>query len=63
MHFRLPLIVLALTISAFAQERPPQILEVYREFWKPQNVATSWKIEGEAARICVSQVPTSPLGT
>jgi hypothetical protein len=32
MHFRLPLIVLALTISAFAQERPPQILEVYREF-------------------------------
>jgi hypothetical protein len=34
-HFRLPLTVLAPMISAFAQERPPEILEVYREFWKP----------------------------
>ena len=53
MHFRLPLIALALTISAFAQERPPQILEVYREFWKPENVAASQKIEVEAAQICL----------
>jgi hypothetical protein len=53
MHFRLPLIALALTISAFARERPPQILEVYREFWKPENVAASQKIEVEAAPICL----------
>jgi hypothetical protein len=40
-------------VSAYAQERPPQILEVYREFWKPGSIAASRKIEVEAAQICV----------
>lgn len=53
MHLRFLFIVLALMVSACAQERPPQILEVYREFWKPGNVAASRKIEVEAAQICV----------
>lgn len=44
--------MLALIISAFAQERPPQILEVYREFWKPGNSTANHKIEAEAAQIC-----------
>ena len=52
-HFRLATTVLALMISAFAQDRPPQILEIYREFWKPGNVATSRKTEVEASQICV----------
>jgi hypothetical protein len=52
-HFKVPVTVLALMISAFAQDRPPQILEIYREFWKPGNVATSRKTEVEASQICV----------
>jgi hypothetical protein len=51
--FRFLFIVLALMVSAYAQERPPQILEVYREFWKPGSIAASRKIEVEAAQICV----------
>lgn len=56
MPFRFPLTVLTLltmALSAFAQEGPPQILEVYREFWKPENVAANRKIEAEASQICV----------
>lgn len=39
--------------SGFAQERPPRILEIYREFWKPENVVLSRKIEVEASQICI----------
>ena len=52
-HFRFLLLLLALIGSAFAQEHPPQILEIYREFWKPESLAASRKIEVEASRICV----------
>jgi hypothetical protein len=45
--------VFALRIPAFAQERPPPILEVYREFWKPGNSTANHKIEAEAAQICI----------
>jgi hypothetical protein len=50
MHFRLPLVVLALTISAFAQERPPQILEVYREFWKPKRSRPAGRLKWRLLR-------------
>lgn len=52
-HRRITLTLLALAVSACAQERPPQILEVYREFWKPANVAASRKVEVHATQICV----------
>ena len=56
MHSRFPfsaLTLLALATSSLAQQGPPQILEVYREFWKPENVAANRKIEVEASQICV----------
>jgi len=53
-HLRFLFAVFALIVSTCgAQERPPQILEVYREFWKPGNVAAGRKIEVEASQICV----------
>lgn len=52
-HRKIALALLALAFSACAQERPPQILEVYREFWKPANVPASREIEVEASQICV----------
>jgi len=33
-------------------EAPPQILQIYREFWKPGSIAAGRKIEVEASRIC-----------
>jgi hypothetical protein len=33
---------------------PPWILQIYREFWKPGNIAANRKIEAEASRICVT---------
>ena len=54
MHLSFLFAVFALIVSTCgAQERPPQILEVYREFWKPGNVAAGRKIEVEASQICV----------
>jgi hypothetical protein len=32
---------------------PPQILQIYREFWKPGSVAANRNIEAEASQICV----------
>src|SRR5258708_29204119 len=39
--------------SAFSQPRPPQILEVYREYLKPDVVQELHQIEVDAARICI----------
>ena len=39
--------------SALAQPRPPQILEVSREYLKPSAVQAVHKIEVDAARICI----------
>jgi hypothetical protein len=34
-------------------DAPPTILQIYREFWKPGNIAASRKIETEASRVCI----------
>ena len=39
--------------SALSQARPPQILEVAREYLKPDAVPAVHKIEVDAARICI----------
>jgi hypothetical protein len=39
--------------SAFSQARPPQILEVYREYLKPDVVQALHQIEVDAAQICI----------
>jgi hypothetical protein len=45
------LIALALQISA--QSRPPQILEIYRDFLKPGSEAAYNDIERDIARVCI----------
>jgi hypothetical protein len=39
--------------SAFSQAHPPQILEVYREYLKPDVVKALHQIEVDAAQICI----------
>ena len=39
--------------SAFSQAHPPQILEVYREYLKPDVVQALHQIEVDAAQICI----------
>ena len=51
-------------ISAFAQERPPQILEVYREFWKPQTSRPAGRLKWRLLRsqsISSAHIPTWDL--
>src|SRR6185312_6223811 len=51
-HRHLDLGVL-LMASALSQARPPQILEVYREYLKPDAATMLQKIEVESAQICI----------
>jgi len=47
--------LIALTVFGLAphtQERPPQILQIYRDFLRPGSDAAYAKIEQDAARIC-----------
>jgi hypothetical protein len=39
--------------SAFSQAHPPQILEVYREYLKPDVVQALHQIEADSAQICI----------
>jgi len=39
-------------MSVHAQDRPPQILEVYRDYLKPNGVAANRKLENRAEQLC-----------
>src|ERR1700675_3044388 len=45
--------ILGFAMSASAQQQPPRILEVYRDFLKPGVEAAYGPIEEDASRICV----------
>ena len=64
MRLRCPWVLMtALTFALTAQSEtatpvqqpggPPQLLQIYREFWKPGSIAANRKIEAEASQICV----------
>jgi len=58
----LPL-VLGLALQSSASAQAPQILYIYREFWKPGHEEALKRIEAEAARICIGLgVPHPYLG-
>jgi hypothetical protein len=45
--------VLAFALSAYTQENPPRVLQIYRDFLKPGSDNTYRRIEEKAARICM----------
>ena len=47
-----PAAVFLWTVPAMAQERPPNILEIYRDFVRPGSEAAFREVEENAARIC-----------
>jgi hypothetical protein len=58
----LPLL-LGLAMQMPARARPPRILYIARQFWKPGQEAALHRIEAEAARVCIGLgVPHPYLG-
>jgi hypothetical protein len=46
-------VLIALALQVAAQSRPPQILEIYRDFVKPGSEAAYSDIERDIARVCI----------
>ena len=45
-------LILGINLAARAQNRPPQIVEVYRDYLKPEGVAANRKLENRAEQLC-----------
>ena len=47
-------LMLGVNVASMAQGHPPQILEIYRDYLKPEAVAANRKLEKRAERLCRS---------
>jgi hypothetical protein len=56
-------LTLGVPTESMAQDRPPQILEIYRDYLKPEAVATNRKLEKGAERLCRTLGFTHPYLT
>lgn len=56
-------LILGVATDGMAQARPPQILEIYRDYLKPEAVAASRKLERRAEHLCRTLGFTHPYLT
>lgn len=56
-------LTLGVATESMAQDRPPQILEIYRDYLKPEAVAANRKLEKRAERLCRTLGFTHPYLT
>jgi len=56
-------LILGINLAARAQNRPPQIVEVYRDYLKPEGVAANRKLENRAEQLCRTLNFTHPYLT
>jgi hypothetical protein len=56
-------LILGVATDSMAQARPPQILEIYRDYLKPEAVAANRKLEKRAEHLCRTLGFTHPYLT